>query len=75
MKVLDVTGCYGDCWSCGGRQVLLPADTNRPRKMRLFLQVARLTTLVLLRYTSAGATREDTCFRFVFSWLDGENVC
>jgi hypothetical protein len=66
MKVLDVAGCYGDCRSCGGRQVLLPADTNRPRRMRISLQVARLTTLVLLRYTSARATREDTCFLFIF---------
>jgi hypothetical protein len=39
--------------------------------MRVYLLVARLTTPVLLRYTSTGATREDTSPPSGFIFLSG----
>ena len=63
--VLGVTGSNGG-WSCGGGRYRFRLIQPVQEEYRVSLLVARLTTLVLLRYTSAGATRENTCFRFIF---------
>jgi hypothetical protein len=61
MKVLDVTGREGNVGVAGVTSIASgrykPSEKNAGY---IYLRVARLTTLVLLRYTSAGATREDT---------------
>jgi hypothetical protein len=58
----------------GGGRLPLPADTTRPTKMQITLLVARSTTLVLLKHTSAGATREDTCSTLSFGVSLQEHV-
>jgi hypothetical protein len=75
MMVLDVAGCNGYVGVLGvaGHHFRLIQPVQK-KKRQITLLVARSTTLVLLKYTSAGATRENTCSTLSFGVSLQEHV-